>query len=181
MAPQVGEGTVWRSRENVLVEFMKTNCTHLFTVDDDIDVPSDAILKLVDANKDIIAGLYRLKTLSYYSPAVRLADNSEVRWRECLKKRGIEEAIYVSTGCMMVKRTVFLDLIQKYPQLHYTRNVTGDPAWGLYTPYIHEWESLSEDWAFCQRAIDVGYKIFAHCDVQCAHWMRHRLEFDIDE
>ena len=181
MAPTVGEGTVWRSRQDVLVEFMKSKCTHLFSVDDDIDVPGDSIIKLVEADKDIIAGLYRLKSLSYYAPAVRLQDSSEVAWREALKRQGIEEAIYVSTGCMMVKREVFTDLINKYPELTYTRNVTGDPAWGLYMPYIHTWECLSEDWAFCQRAIDKGYKIFVHCGIQCAHWMRHKLEFDIDE
>lgn len=181
MAPTVGEGTVWRARQDVLVEYMKTKCTHLFSVDDDIDVPANAIVKLVEADKEIIAGLYRLKSLSYYATAVRLEDNSEINWRAKLKERQVEKAVYVSTGCMMVKREVFADLVNRYPELHYTRNVTGDPAWALYMPYIKDWECLSEDWAFCQRALDQGYEIFVHCDIQCAHWMRHRLEFDIDE
>ena len=45
-------------------------------------------------------------------------------------------------------------------------------------PYIYHNEYLSEDWAFCQRAMDMGHKIYMHSGVQCGHWGLFNYKFD---
>ena len=47
-----------------------------------------------------------------------------------------------------------------------------------YLPYIYKDEYLSEDWALCQRAEDLGFEIWAHGGVRCAHWGLIKYDFE---
>jgi hypothetical protein len=77
----------------------------------------------------------------------------------------------------MVKRKVVEGMIEKYPELHYKRNVSGDKAWALYMPFIYNQEYLSEDWGYCQRARDAGFEVWVHGGVKCAHWGKKMFVF----
>ena len=94
-----------------------------------------------------------------------------------MKKGLLAPAIYVSTGCMMIRRNVVEGMIEKYPELHYKRNVTGDRAWALYQPFIYKEEYLSEDWAYCQRAKDAGFEVWVHGGVKCGHMKKKLYQF----
>jgi len=174
--PRVGESLICRARQNDLVEFMQRNFDYLFSVDDDVSIPPDTIARLVKSDKDIIAGVYRLGHDSI-AAAVRLPRDVGPSWGEVLNKNLITPAIYVSTGCMMIRRNVIEGMIEKYPEQHYKRNVLGDKAWALYQPFIHDEEYLSEDWAFCQRAKDAGFEIWVDGGVKCAHWKKKMFVF----
>ena len=164
LRPRLGESLICRARQNDLVEFMRTNSDLLFSIDDDVVPPVDVLVKLAEADKDIVAGIYRLKLDTPIS-AVRLPFGGH-SWEEVLQGL-LAPAVYVSTGCMMIKRRVIEGMIAKYPELGYARNVTGDRGWALYMPFIHDEEYLSEDWAFCQRAIDAGFEVWVHGGVKC--------------
>jgi len=173
--PQVGDSLIDRARNNDLINFMQKGADLLFSIDDDVSIPPDTISRLAKADKDIVAGIYRLKVDNPVA-AVRLPIEGP-SWAEVLGRGLLTQAIYVSTGCFMVKKHVVEGMIEKYPELHYKRNVVGDKAWAFYMPYIHEGEYLSEDWAFCQRARDVGFEVWVHGGVKCAHWGKKMFVF----
>ena len=168
LAPLVGDSLVSRARNTAISEFLKTDCDYLFTLDDDISLPEEALVKLVDADKNLIGGFYRLKQAFDEDD-----DNAfAVRWGESgeLKMDDIVEVQYVSSGCVLYKRSFIEDMVKQHPELHYKNNVDGEDRWALYQPFIYKEEYLSEDWAFCQRAKDKGYKIWLHGGVRCDHF-----------
>jgi len=151
---------------------MQKGCDLLFSVDDDIVLTPDTLKVLAEADKDVVAGVYRI---GYDNPvpAVRLPEEGPM-WNEVMNKGMLTRALYVSTGCMMIKRRVVEGMIAKYPELHYRRNVIRDIAWALYQPFVYNMEYLSEDWAFCQRARDAGYEVWVHAGVKAGH-MKKKL------
>jgi hypothetical protein len=179
-APRVGESLICRARNNSLIDFMESDCDFLFTIDDDIELPLNAIVKLVKNDKDICAGFYRLKRNDKAHTAVRISKEVKAEipiFSDVFKKGLVIPAQYVSTGCMLVKRSVVDGMVKHYPKLHYTQNITFKPACALYQPYIYDDEYLSEDWAFCQRARDAGFEIWADGSIRCAHWGLIKYDF----
>lgn len=170
LAPHVGDSLVSRARNDCLAEFLKSDADYLFTLDDDIAMPATALVDLVEADKDIIGGFYRLKK----DPAKdnSLVDLIAFRGKGPFNLHDQEpvEVTYISTGCCLYKRSFIEEMVEHYPDLHYVENLTGNDRWALYQPYVYNNEYLSEDWAFCQRAIDKGYTMWMHTGVLCDHW-----------
>lgn len=50
-----------RNRNIIIEKAIELDCTHIFFLDDDIAVPSDAIMKLIAHDKDIVTGLYLMR------------------------------------------------------------------------------------------------------------------------
>lgn len=174
--PRLEESLICRARQNDIVTFMQRNCDYLFSVDDDVILPQDAIIRLLEDDKDVAAGIYRLGQDQTVA-AIRLPASGP-SWVDVYQKNLLAPATYVSTGCMMIRRNVIEGMIEKYPELQYKRNVTGDLAWALYQPFIHGVEYLSEDWAFCQRAIDAGFQVWVDGGVKCGHMKKKLYQFD---
>jgi hypothetical protein len=174
--PAIGDSLISRARNNALVPLRQRRCDFLFTMDDDVDIPVNTIWRLVEDNKDIVAGAYRFK-VPEPGLAVRLPSEGP-NWTDVLKNDLITPAIYVSTGCMLVKRETVEGMAAKFPELTYRRNVTGDECWALYMPFIHRGEYLSEDWAFCRRAEQAGFEVWVDGGIKCGHWGKQRYGFE---
>lgn len=165
------ESLVCRGRNNALYDFMQTPCDFLMFVDDDVEVPGDAIVKLVRRDKDVIAGIYRLKNPEKIKAAIRMDDLD-------LERRAVTEglctpAIYVSTGCFMVKRSALEHMCKSYPELEHDR-LNESPTFGLFMPFIYTEpngfrEYLSEDWAFCRRALTCGLEVWVDGSIRARH------------
>lgn len=170
LAPHVGDSLVSRARNNCLAAFLQSDADYLFTLDDDIAMPPNTLVDLIEADKDIIGGFYRLKKA--IEDGDNLVDLIAFRGKEPfdLTEQKPVEVSYISTGCTMLKRSFVEKMVELYPELHYLENGTHEDRWALYQPYIYNSEYLSEDWAFCQRAIDKGFKMWMHTGVLCDHW-----------
>jgi len=169
LAPLIGDSLVSRARNTALAMFLKSDCDYLFTLDDDISLPKEGLVRLVDADKDLIGGFYRLKQA--FNPE-KEASAFAVRFLDeiTLEMDTIVEVQYVSSGCVMYKRSFIEQLVKEYPELYYKNNIDSEDRWSLYQPYVYKNEYLSEDWAFCQRAKDKGHKIWLHGGVRCDHF-----------
>lgn len=180
LAPHIGDSLVSRARNASLANFLESECDYLFTLDDDIALPTDGLSKLLDADKDIVGGLYRLKkpigdeTDIKHLMALRLKPGSDLNigWNE------VKEVTYLSNGCIMHKRSFVEQMVKDYPHLKYVQNRTQKDQWALYMPFIYNNEYLSEDWAFCQRALDTGHKIWVHTNVLCSHMGMAEFKWD---
>lgn len=130
----INESLIQRARNNLAHIFMlHNNFTHLMFIDSDISFPEDSILKLVNADKPVIAGLYPKKSLDK-KLAVNIDQNGVIQ--------------HVGTGFLLIKREV-LELLK--PQLN---SYYADE--NLITEYFrvdvdpNSKILLSEDWWFCQ-------------------------------
>lgn len=187
----VGDSLLCRARNECLYKFLQTDADYLFTLDDDVAIPPDTLTMLIKADKDMVGGMYLLKHQDptkgqWISARLRNEEDLEKRAMEPNEKDQLMEAEYISTGCVMHKREFCQKLWDaykgtdiEYDNLSVFEAEGADPLRvGVYRPLIHKREYLSEDWAMCQRAHDVGLSDqWVHAGVRCEHYGIHAYKF----
>jgi len=142
------------NRNKMVQEFLAGSCDYMMMIDSDI-VPPPTVLAFADFEKDIIAAKCYMYQQSMVAPVIfkRKSDgmytpiNAE-------SSSGLIEVDAVGTGCIMLSRKVLEEI--KAPFLN-EYDQDGIKLWGL-------------DIAFCRRAKEKGYKVYAHLDYDCCHW-----------
>lgn len=69
---------------------------------------------------------------------------------------------WVGTGCLLVHRSVYLDMQKAYPQLAPTQLM---PQWDFFRLIPDK----GEDASFCDRAIKIGHQPYVDLGLHCAH------------
>jgi hypothetical protein len=136
------ESIITRARNNLTRDFLETDCTHMMFIDSDIGWRAEDIIRMLDDDKDILAGLYPFKEIAwdqvagavhagvppeelhkYASPLVFGVDkhaNNLTIW-----PRGESVEIpCAGAGFMMIKRGVFEGLADVVPEYN---DVLGSP------------------------------------------------------
>ncbi len=181
----MNESLIQRARNALAFQFLKReDATHLMFIDADIKFHPEDILAMLQADKDIICGLYPKKEINW--PAVAKAARENVpdadlkAYTGCFVVNLPDNASSVTTpmnqpfpilnggtGFMLIKRQVLQDLALHLP--YYINDVT-DLNGGLQADKITEFfpvfieqssrRLLSEDYAFCTIARSHGYEIW---------------------
>lgn len=187
------ESLIQRARNLLAHQFLKSNATHMMFIDADIKFNPDDIVHMVRADKDIICGIYPKKEINW--DTVRAAMDRGVPNEELKHHTGafvinlvdyqsqvtvpINQPLEIwngGTGFMLIKRSVFEGMKDKLPS--YLNNVldiknpdNGERITEFFATMI-EPESqilLSEDYFFCKKAREMGYKVWAAPWVSLAH------------
>lgn len=164
-----GDALVSRARSVAASAFLRSGADVMLSIDADIRFrPVDAIALCQKAlEKQIIGALYMTRNLNT-QPALMLGD-SEVVFESSAEP---VEVPFASTGFMAVTRPPLEALRATLPLCHES---WGESAfWPFYMPYVVEWPGdghvyLSEDWAFCQRAKDEGFKVWLDPSIRLDH------------
>jgi hypothetical protein len=164
----VNESLISRARNTLVAKFLpRTDSTHLMFIDADIGWDSWHLLLLLSRNKDIIGGLYPMKSMP-----VKWVVNSFAGAES--DEHGLQEVDKTGTGFMLIKKNVFQQL-QQHPSVNAYRNDTGlDPK---YDQYLHTYfdtavrngRYYSEDWTFCENYRDIGGKVYVDKRVLLKH------------
>jgi hypothetical protein len=193
-AHMMNESLITRARNSLADDFLKSNATHLMFVDADIGFNPEDIIRMIDADKDIICGLYPKKEIHWGRVTqavqngippeelkdhvgtfvVNLVDNKQV----AVKMDEPFEITNGGTGFMLIKRGVFEFLSDKVPQ--YKRDMYTATETERTAQYIKEFFAtsidpdadnrlLSEDYHFCKLARQHGFKIHAAPWAQLSH------------
>ena len=64
MSFMFNESLITRGRNALAHGFLKTDCTHLFFIDADIQFHAPDVLQMIKEDKDVICGIYPKKDLS---------------------------------------------------------------------------------------------------------------------
>lgn len=125
---------------------------YVFHVDSDIVLPRDSLIKLIEADKPIVSGLYIQRKpgehiLEVYSSV------GNIPYKE-LENKGLTKVYAVGFGCCLVKSTVY----RKTDYPHF-----------LYKPALNHSETVSEDWYFCDKAFKAGFDTWVDTSLQCEH------------
>lgn len=182
------ESLITRGRNTLVAYFMANpHATHLFFIDADIRFDADSVLKLLNADKDVVAGVYPKKGLDWN----RIKENAPRSSVENLKFYGSQYAVNVlpesepqgsllevsevGTGFLMIKRSVIEKMFQAHPQLKYRDNLNLDAS---LHPHLHalfdtsideRGDYLSEDYTFCRRWRKMGGKIWIDTSINLDH------------
>ncbi|GAB5554771.1 MAG: hypothetical protein Sapg2KO_43620 [Saprospiraceae bacterium] len=179
VSTMVNESLVTRAR-NSLVGLMMANpkSTHLIFIDADIRFKPEDIIKLLLRDKDIIGGPVPVKS---EPPRYALSQLPEP-----LIEGDLVELRYLGTAFLMIKREVLVKLFEAHPNEKYKDGLglgkEVEPyLYNIFASYVdtEQQNLLSEDWAFCQRAKKLGYKVWCDRSIELHHSGYHTFQGDI--
>lgn len=185
----MNESLITRARNSMAYDFLESGATHLMFIDADISFNPLDVPRMVQADKDIICGLYPKKEINWVE--VEAAVKRGVPPQELhlhtgafvlnlphgqeSKTGNINDPIEIAnggTGFMLIKRKVFEALSDKVPS--YTNDMYHAVDTVRKIKIIKEFfatsideESnrlLSEDYHFCKLARENGFTVW------CAPW-----------
>jgi len=182
------ESLVHRARNVAVGRFMqKTDADYFLFIDADVEFDAESVIRLLDSGYDLSCAIYPKKVVMW-DQAKRAVENGDDRNLAMIsaslvanvgaRKRSVEngfvEVLDGPTGFMMIKRSVFEEMEQKFPELmckndHQNRDF--DDYCALFDCMIDP-ESrryLSEDYAFCRRYQQCGGRIYADCYTTLGH------------
>lgn len=141
------------NRNNITQKFLATDADYLMMIDSDV-IPPPNILNLVDFDKDIITPLMLVKQKGMLIPLfLKMNKDGIYDTDDYINKVGLQECDATGTGCIIIKRNVLEKL--KHPfQNKYDQD-------GIKT--------LGQDFYFCQRAKELGFKVWVHLDYIAEH------------
>ena len=140
---------------NLLAEKNKDITDYILMIDDDVLPPMNAIVKLMSHNVDIVSGLYFAKQEPHFPQIFKKNKDSE-RY-DCVedyKRDSLIEVDACGGGLLLIKSDVFKKLTQPYFQ---------------YIPKGEETPRKGEDFFFCEKVKEAGFKIFCDTSVICKH------------
>ena len=171
-----GDALIARSRSRLATHFLmnRKDCDIMLFVDDDIVYAPGEIIRMlrgmVREKLGVLCGPYVTKDSVKPSWTFRpLADSGPIPFG---KPGGFVQIAYGATGCMAITREVFQDIL-KQGKLHLCKDTSNKfyPFFDTMEARDHagEWEFLSEDWAFCFRAMESGHDIYLDSTVKLKH------------
>lgn len=141
---------------NLIAEWSK-QYDYLLSVDSDIVLPKDALVKMLAHDVDMISGVYMQRlpdkqVLEIYKP------NDQGGMMNVLAEELSPPGLYEVTGCgfgaVLIKSDVIRNM--EYPHFQYISALS----------HAH---TYSEDVYFCQKALSTGARIFADSSIVCEH------------
>ena len=159
-----------RARNYAACKFLKTDFTHLFFIDSDVGFRADAVVRLLNRDKDVIAGLPPFKSeIAREYPATLMTDDAG---RPVIED-GLIRALRVATGFLCIKRHVIETMESYYPELSYSGLGTycrdEDNIPGIFNTAVDDNLKVSEDYMFCQRWVEMGGQIHIEPDIDFTH------------
>jgi hypothetical protein len=175
------ESLISRARNTLTAKFLNTEgSTHLMFIDADIGWEPWHLLALLNHDKDVIGGLYPMKSLpvKWCVNGIPGADEND--------PSGLVEVTKTGTGFLLMKRHVF-DKLNQHPAVKpFTNDIGLDPALNVhmktyFDTAVREGRYYSEDWTFCENWRDLGGQIFVDKRVLLKHTGTYVFDFGTHE
>jgi hypothetical protein len=188
-----GDALITRARANLVTLFLDDpSATHLLFVDADIGFTPDQVLRLIDSEADVVAGLYPIKRINWdkakrmlesgqpAAPSAALDYVLEIENPDhVVAVNGFARVRSAGTGFLMIRRHVLERMCQHpaYAPLQFFREhsldaLAGSPnRFALFECMIDPQTGtyLSEDFSFCKRWTDIGGEIWADLQSRLDH------------
>ena len=169
METMTNESLISRARNTLTAKFLHNKeSTHLMFIDADIGWEPWHLLVMLNAQKDVIGGLYPMKSLPV-KWCVNGFDGAEVS-----EDGTLQEVSKTGTGFMLIKRDVF-EKLNAHPATKPFINDIGLPAElnphmkTYFDTAVRENRYYSEDWTFCENWRDIGGQVWVDKRVLLKH------------
>jgi len=141
------------ARNNACQDALNGGFEWLFFLDDDIAAPSDTVLRLMQRKQDIISGLY-YRRHDGVQPCMQAIGGG---WITEVPFGQVIEVGLVGAGCLLIHRRVLETMKERWFE------------WLSDRKDLPENQRFSEDFAFCVRARQAGFKVLVDTTIHCKH------------
>ena len=193
------ESLITRARNTLVQLFMDGDYTHLLFIDADLAFNPEAVIRMLDYDKDVVTGIYPRKTIDWIKVKKRIKENPNISEDELLASslqynlnvknpekilldKGFIEVLDGPTGFMLIKREVFDKMKKHYPEkeIYQDTLINGKlqktkEMWNFFDT-LHNPEDktyMGEDFAFCKIWKATGGKCYAYVDDEISHVGEH--------
>jgi hypothetical protein len=173
LAAVLQESLIPNARNVLVAQFMETDCTDMFWVDDDQGWTPEGFVKLLNYEEPFVCAPYRHKSdVETYS--FELAPPWPV-------SSGLLSVKYAGLGIAKISRTVIEQMIEAYPQT-YRPSKYPKSVWPLFEIKWENGEMNGEDVCFCQKWRAIGGVVWVDPDQVTEHvgkksYIGHYSEF----
>ena len=143
-----------RNRNIIIRYALSRGFTHILFLDDDVAVPADVMLKLINHDKDMVTGLYMMRNYPHRPILFDIAqEDGACAFTELNgQSDGLVPAVASGLGCCLIKTDVFRGMEDPWITL------------GEYEP-----DHWNDDISFFNRARAAGFQLYCDLSVQCGH------------
>jgi len=132
------------NRNRIVAQAVKGDCDYLLLTDDDMVYEPDCLDRLLAHKKDIVGATYNTK----YETQTKVIEHLDGEKEELFKCKAL------GGGLLLVKIEVFMTV--KQPHFGYKWHDNG-------------MVSMSNDWFFCEKAIEAGFEIYCDPTLKVGH------------
>ena len=181
METMTNESLISRARNTLTAKFLHNKeSTHLMFIDADIGWEPWHLLVMLNAQKDVIGGLYPMKSL----PVKWCVNGFE--GAQVSEDGNLQEVSKTGTGFMLIKRDVF-EKLNAHPATKPFMNDIGLPAElnpfmkTYFDTAVRENRYYSEDWTFCENWRDLGGQVWVDKRVLLKHTGTYVFDFQTQD
>lgn len=156
----MGDAEIGHARNLIAANFLKTDFTHLLFIDSDVVFHDQAIIRLIEADKDVIGAAYPKKQEGETQYPV-VAPFGPVDNNCC------QEVMGTGAGFMLIKREALEKFAAYHPNAYYQEN--GEKKRDFFCPQTIDGKRASEDLAFCILAREAGIQVWMRRDIPMGH------------
>lgn len=149
------------TRNSVVREFLKSDCEDLIFIDADVGFKASDVARLVSYDRDIVGGVYPKKEDELSFPV--LAEGE--LWAD---EDGLVEVLGLPTGFLRIRRKV-LEVLRDGAVSFIGQNGEPEPYHVIFERRIEAGKRWSGDYAFCRKARDAGFKLYADPEMSFSH------------
>ncbi len=144
------KGSAARNKNVIISEFLKSDCTHIFFLNNDTWPDEGCIKDLIACDKDIVSGITPAFTFGFHWMG-QIEKNVQIKIDEVPTQ--LTPAARAGGPAMLIKRKVLE--VMEFPWFDFEQVEVG--------------VEKSEDYAFCDNAISQGFEVWIEPKVVCHH------------
>lgn len=172
-----GYAAIDQGRNQMATDALMDGFDETFWIDSDVGFRAEDVEKLRAHRLPIVCGVYPQKGRRALAIHVMPGSKSITFGNG----GGLTEILYAATGFLHVRREAYLRILDETP-LTVCNERFNRPTIPWFEPLVREIDEghwyLAEDFAFCQRARSVGYKIFADTSIRLWHVGNYRYSWE---
>lgn len=167
MVTEIGCPYISAARATMLRKALDAKADVIVFIDHDVSWKPTDLLKLIETEGDVVAGLYRFKYDDHVEYMGAIQDNPLDGHRPVVRKDGAIKATRVPAGFLKITKEAVDKFMTAYPELCYGQkyNLSVD----LFNHGAHKGQWWGEDFAFSRNWIDAGGEIWVVPDLDLTH------------
>lgn len=163
------------ARSKLFAKFMRSDCTHLLMIDDDMGWTAQAVGRLFAAKKDFVAVAGPKKREPLQCAVTPLALDKNFGKIHFDVTTGTCEVAEVGGAFCLFTRAFGEKMIAAYPELQYA-GIGAETEYSLFLPQIVDGAYKAEDYSLCNRWRKIGGEVHVCPDISLKHVGRKTYE-----
>lgn len=161
----IGNALIADSRGIIATRFLESDADMLIFIDSDVAWEEGALLRLIDAPVDLVAGIYPYRRDPIEYP-VHYLDKPEL-WAD--PETGLLEVKSVATGFTKFSRNCLEMMVKEYPEKHIYSSDRTKTFYPLFEHIFEDGYKWGEDYSFCIRWRKIGGKVWIDPEMKMGH------------